>query len=117
MSWRSQGRRRDQCEARRSLASPLPGGGRVPPSHQREGISPTGVMAARRYFTVALAAHGQPDKVVADGVRALERVIEELTSAVLHNSGTYAIVSSMTTAGSRLACGRGEGRRPTGRQS
>ena len=74
-------------------------------------------MAARRFFTVALTAHGQPDEVIAEGVPALERVIEELTSAVLHNAGKYAIVSSMTTAGSRLACGRGEGRRPTGRQS
>ena len=55
-------------------------------------------MAARRFFTVALTAHGQPDEVVADGVPALERVIEELTSAVLHNSGTYAIVWSVTTA-------------------
>jgi len=46
--------------------------------------------AARRFFSIALAAHGEPDEVVTDLAQALETVIEELISDALHNTDQYA---------------------------
>lgn len=46
--------------------------------------------AARRFFRVALAAHGQPDEVITDLAEVLEPVIEELIGDVFHNTERYA---------------------------
>jgi transposase-like protein len=46
--------------------------------------------AARRFFTRAIGAHGQPDEVVTDLAQALETAIEELVPAAFHNTGQYA---------------------------
>ena len=46
--------------------------------------------AARRFFSIALAAHGEPDEVVTDRAQALETVIEELISDAFHNTDQHA---------------------------
>jgi len=43
----------------------------------------------RRFFTAALAVHGDPSEVVTDRAAALANVIEELLPAGLHNTGQY----------------------------
>ena len=48
------------------------------------------IAAARRFFTTALAAHGEPDEVVTDLAPALLAVIEELLPAAFHNTDQYA---------------------------
>ena len=54
-------------------------------------VSPRrGIPAARRFFSVALAAHGEPDEVVTDLGQALETVIEELVPDAFHNTERYA---------------------------
>ena len=47
------------------------------------------ILAAHRFFTAAIGAHGEPDEVVTDRVQALKHVIEELLPAVFHNTGQY----------------------------
>ncbi len=42
---------------------------------------------ARRFFTAAVAVHGDPAEVVTDRAPALVNVIEELVPAALHNTG------------------------------
>jgi len=46
--------------------------------------------AARRFFTAALAGHGEPEEVVTDRAPALAHVIVELLPAALHNTERYA---------------------------
>lgn len=46
--------------------------------------------AARRFFTGAIGAHGQPVEVVTDLAQALETAIEELAPAAFHNTDQYA---------------------------
>jgi transposase, IS6 family len=54
-------------------------------------VSPRrGVAAARRFFTAALAAHGEPDEVVTDLAPALAHVIERLLPRAFHDTGQYA---------------------------
>ena len=48
------------------------------------------IAAARRFFTTALAAHGQPEEVVTDLAPALESVTEELLPGAFHNTERYA---------------------------
>ena len=48
------------------------------------------IAAARRFFSAALAAHGEPDEVVTDLAQALETVIEELVPEAFHNTDQYA---------------------------
>ena len=46
--------------------------------------------AARRFFALALGAHGTPAEVVTDRAPALARAIEELVVGVFHNTEQYA---------------------------
>ena len=48
------------------------------------------IAAARRFFTTAITAHGEPDEVVTDLAHALETVIEELVPDAFHNTEQYA---------------------------
>ena len=48
------------------------------------------IAAARRFFTAAVTAHGQPGEVVTDLAPALNHVIEELLADALHNTDQYA---------------------------
>jgi transposase, IS6 family len=48
------------------------------------------IAAARRFFTAALAAHGEPEEVVTDLARALAHVIEEVLPAAFHDTDQYA---------------------------
>ena len=48
------------------------------------------IAAARRFFTTALVAHGEPDEVITDLAQALETVIEELIPDAFHNTDQYA---------------------------
>ena len=48
------------------------------------------IAAARRFFTAAIAAHGEPEEVVTDRAAALANVIEELLPQALHNTVKYA---------------------------
>ncbi len=48
------------------------------------------IVAARTFFTTAIAGHGEPDEVVTDRAAALAKVIEELVPQALHNSQKYA---------------------------
>jgi transposase, IS6 family len=48
------------------------------------------VTAARRFFTTALVAFGEPAEVVTDRAPALERVIAELLPGAFHNTERYA---------------------------
>jgi transposase-like protein len=48
------------------------------------------IVAARRFFTSALDAHGQPDEVVTDLAQALETAVEELMPDAFHNTEQYA---------------------------
>ncbi len=48
------------------------------------------ITAARRFFTAAITAHGEPDEVITDLAPALEQVIEELLPGAFHNTGQYA---------------------------
>jgi IS6 family transposase len=47
-------------------------------------------VAARRFFQVALGAHGEPVEVVTDRASALRAVIEELMPDAFHNTEQYA---------------------------
>ncbi len=47
------------------------------------------ISAARRFFTAAIAAHGQPDEVMTDLAPALEHVIEELLPGAFHDTDQY----------------------------
>lgn len=57
------------------------------------------ITAARRFFTAALIAHGEPDEVVTDLAQALETVIEKLIPDAFHNTDQY--------ANSRVECDHG----------
>jgi transposase-like protein len=46
--------------------------------------------AARRFFEIALGAHGKPVEVVADRAPAVRAVIEELIPTAFHNTEQYA---------------------------
>jgi transposase-like protein len=46
--------------------------------------------AARRFFTSALRAHGEPAEVVTDRAPSLRAVIDELMPAAFHNVEQYA---------------------------
>jgi transposase, IS6 family len=46
--------------------------------------------AARRFFTTALRAHGEPTEVVTDRAWTLRSVIDELIPAAFHNTEQYA---------------------------
>jgi transposase-like protein len=48
------------------------------------------IAAARKFFTTAITAHGEPDEVVTDRAAALANVIEELLPQALHNTTKYA---------------------------
>ncbi len=48
------------------------------------------ITAARRFFTAAISAHGQPDEVMTDLAPALKHVIEELLPGAFHNTDQYA---------------------------
>ena len=48
------------------------------------------IAAARRFFTAAIAAHGEPDEVVTDLAPAFEHVIDELLPGAFHNTAQYA---------------------------
>ena len=48
------------------------------------------IAAARRFFTTAIAAHGEPDEVVTDRAAALANVVEELLPQALHNTIKHA---------------------------
>jgi transposase, IS6 family len=48
------------------------------------------VRAARRFFMMALRAHGEPVEVVTDRAPALRAAIEELMPAAFHNTERYA---------------------------
>jgi len=47
------------------------------------------IAAARRFFGLALAAHGEPDEVITDLAQALETVIAELVPQAFHNTDQY----------------------------
>ena len=47
------------------------------------------IASARRFFTAALAVHGDPGEVITDRAPALAHVVEELLPAALHNTGQY----------------------------
>ena len=54
-------------------------------------VSPRGdIAAARRFFTTAVTAHGEPDEVVTDLAQALETAIEELVPGAFHHTAQYA---------------------------
>jgi len=57
------------------------------------------LVAARRFFTRAITAHGVPDEVVTDLGPVLEHVIEELSPDAFHNTEQY--------ANNRIACDHG----------
>jgi transposase-like protein len=46
--------------------------------------------AARRFFTTAIGAHGEPVEVTTDRAPALARAIEELLPGAFHDTGRYA---------------------------
>ena len=48
------------------------------------------IAAARRFFTGALTAHGEPDKVVTDLAQALKTTIEQLIPNAFPNTEQYA---------------------------
>jgi IS6 family transposase len=48
------------------------------------------IRAARRFFTTALRARGEPTEVVTDRAPALRAVINELIPGAFHNTGQYA---------------------------
>ena len=48
------------------------------------------IAAARKFFTAAIAAHGEPEEVVTDRAAALAKAIDELLPHSLHNTITYA---------------------------
>jgi len=48
------------------------------------------VVAARRFFTAVIKAHGLPDEVVTDLAQALETAIEDLAPEAFHNTEQYA---------------------------
>jgi IS6 family transposase len=48
------------------------------------------IRAARSFFTLALAAHGEPDEVITDLAQALESAIELEMPDAFHNTEQYA---------------------------
>jgi IS6 family transposase len=48
------------------------------------------IVAARRFFSAALAAHGEPKEVITDRAVALANVIAELMPDAVHNTDQYA---------------------------
>ena len=48
------------------------------------------IAAARTFFTMAIAAHGEPEKVVTDRAAVLANVIEDLLPQALHNTVNHA---------------------------
>ena len=48
------------------------------------------IAAARKFFTTALTAHGNPEEIVTDMAAPLAHVIEELRPGVFHNTEQYA---------------------------
>jgi IS6 family transposase len=48
------------------------------------------IAAARRFFSTALSAHGEPVEVITDLAAPLERAIEEVVSNAFHNTGLHA---------------------------
>jgi len=47
------------------------------------------IAAARRFFRLALTAHGEPEQVITDLAQALETVIAELVRQAFHNTERY----------------------------
>jgi transposase-like protein len=47
------------------------------------------IASARRFFTTALAVHGDPTEVITDRAPALAHVIENLVPSAMHNTGRY----------------------------
>ena len=71
------------------------------------------ISAARRFFRVALEAHGEPHEVVTDLAQALETVIEELIRRRFTTlSGIAPTASSATTVDSKRDSDRCAGLRP-----
>jgi IS6 family transposase len=48
------------------------------------------LIAAHRFFSAALSAHGEPVEVMTDLAELIERSIEELVSNAFHNTGLHA---------------------------
>ncbi len=48
------------------------------------------IAAARKFFTAALTAHGEPEEIVTDQAAPLAHVLEELIPAAFHNTEQYA---------------------------
>ena len=48
------------------------------------------IAAARKFFSKAIAGHGEPEEVVTDRAAALANVIEELLPQAMHNTTKYA---------------------------
>ncbi len=60
------------------------------------------IPAARQFFSITLAPHGEPDEVATDLAQALETVIEEFIDDAFHNTERYrTIASSATTVDSK----------------
>ena len=55
------------------------------------------IPSGRRFFTAALAVHGDPSEVITDRAAALANVIEELLPAALHYTGQYENTRSNAT--------------------
>ena len=71
-------------------------------------VSPSrDIAAARRFFTSALTAHGEPVEVITDRAAALANVIADLIPAAVHNTGQYENNRvEWTMAGSSRGCDR-----------
>jgi IS6 family transposase len=57
------------------------------------------ITSARRFFSTALTAHGEPAEVITDRAPALANAIEDLIRAAFHNTGQY--------QNNRVACDHG----------
>jgi len=72
------------------VALRVSGGGPARAGHRRVGVSRRrDTPAARRFFTAALSAHGEPAELITDRAAALANVIEDLIPAAVHNTGQY----------------------------
>jgi transposase-like protein len=58
--------------------------------------------AARRFFTLALCAHGEPVEVVTDRAPTLLAVVDELVPGAFHNTEQYA--NNLWVPKTRRAC-------------
>ena len=48
------------------------------------------IAAARKFFTAALLAHGEPEEIVTDRAAALANAIADLAAGAFHNTEQYA---------------------------